>query len=138
MKTPHIIAILVVVLGIAVVVSTFRDTTTYSNFTEAAKYPGKSFHIIGKLNRDKDIVYDTQKDINHFSFYMIDENGVERKVIYNDAKPHDFEKSYKVVVIGQMNNNCFEASKLLLKCPSKYNEEKKPEKFAAKQYSTTD
>jgi len=136
MRTPHIIAILVVVVGIAVVVSTFRDTSTYSNFHDASSNPGHKLHIIGELNRDREIVYDTKTDINKFSFYMKDENGQECKVIYHDSKPHDFEKSDKVVAIGQMNGDVFEASKLLLKCPSKYNEEEVPEKFGETEYSS--
>jgi cytochrome c-type biogenesis protein CcmE len=54
-------------------------------------------------------------------------------VVYSNAKPQDFEKSEKVVVIGSMKNDEFIASSLLLKCPSKYNANK-PEKFGEKAY----
>ncbi|MCX6276837.1 MAG: cytochrome c maturation protein CcmE [Bacteroidetes bacterium] len=133
MKTKHIILILVLVAAVAVVITTMTDSGTYSDFGEATLKPGKELHIIGKLNRAKPIVYDAQKNANQFSFYMIDENGIEKMVIYNNAKPQDFEKSEKVVIIGSMQGNNFHAKSLLLKCPSKYND-KQPSKFNAKKF----
>lgn len=129
MKIIHIIIILVLVVIIAVVVTTMSDSSTYSDFTESAKKPGKELHIIGRLNRDKPIEYDATKNANRFTFFMFDEKGVERQVVYNNAKPQDFEKSEKVVVIGSMKGDQFLAKSLLLKCPSKYNDQKNPEKF---------
>jgi cytochrome c-type biogenesis protein CcmE len=134
MKAIHIIIILVLVAVIAIVISTLSDASTYSDFGEAAKVPGKEFHIIGTLNRNKPVEYDAQKNANQFSFYMVDEKGLERKIVYNKPKPQDFEKSEKVVIIGSMKGEEFVASSLLLKCPSKYNSEKKPEKFSEKKY----
>lgn len=134
MKTIHIILILVIVIAVAVVITTMTDSGTYSDFGEATAKPGKELHIIGTLNREKPIVYDAQTNANQFSFYMIDEKGLEKKVIYNNAKPQDFEKSEKVVVIGIMKGDYFEAKSLLLKCPSKYNDQK-PAKFGNKKFS---
>jgi cytochrome c-type biogenesis protein CcmE len=134
MKTIHIVLILVLVVAVAVVISTLSDASTYSTFVEAAAKPGKEFHIIGKLNRAKPIEYNAQQNANRFSFYMTDEKGVEKQVFYNNAKPQDFEKSDQVVVIGRMNGETFMATGLLLKCPSKYNDNKKPEKFGTKKF----
>jgi len=134
MKTIHIIIILVLVVAVAIVITTLSDASTYSDFTEAAKMPGKEYHVIGKLNKNKPVEYDAQKNVNRFSFYMTDEKGVERKVTYTNVKPQDFEKSDQVVVIGSMRNDEFLATGLLLKCPSKYNSEKKPEKFGTKTF----
>lgn len=134
MKTIHIIIILVIVAAIAVVVTTMSDSSIYSDFAEAAKKPGKEFHIIGKLNRSKPLEYDALKNANQFAFYLIDEKGLEKKVIYNNAKPQDFEKSEKVVIIGSMKGEDFMARSLLLKCPSKYNDQKNPTKFKEQTY----
>jgi len=134
MKTIHIIIILILVVAVAVVITTMTDSSTYSDFGEAAKIPGKEFHIIGKLNRAKPIEYDAQKNANRFTFYMVDEKGLEKMVVYNNAKPQDFEKSEKVVIIGSMKGDQFVAKSLLLKCPSKYND-KKPTKFGNKKFS---
>lgn len=134
MKTIHIIIILVLVVAIAIVITTFSDSTTYSDFKEAASKPGKEYHIIGTLDKNKPIEYNAQMNANQFSFFMTDDKGMEIKVIYNKPKPQDFEKSEKVVIIGSMNNNEFHATSLLLKCPSKYKADKTPEKFGEKKY----
>jgi cytochrome c-type biogenesis protein CcmE len=133
MKTIHIIIILFLVVAVAVVISTMTDSSTYSDFSEATLKQGKELHIIGKLNRSKPMEYDAQHNANQFSFYLIDDKGIEKKVVYNNAKPQDFEKSEKVVVIGSMKGDQFMAKSLLLKCPSKYND-KKPSKFGAKKF----
>jgi cytochrome c-type biogenesis protein CcmE len=133
MKTIHIVIILILVVAVAVVITTMTDSSTYSDFGEAALKPGKELHIIGKLNRAKPVEYDAQRNANQFTFYMIDEKGIEKKVIYNNAKPQDFEKSEKVVIIGSMQGNEFIAKSLLLKCPSKY-KNNKPAKFGSKKF----
>ena len=51
---------------------------------------------------------------------MRDTAGIEQKVIYAQAKPQDFEKSEKIVIVGQMKEEYFAASQILMKCPSKY------------------
>lgn len=136
MKTIHIILILIVVVAIAVVISTLSDSNTYANFEQASKNPGKEYHVIGTLNRAKPLEYDPQVNPNLFAFFMFDENGVEKKVVYHNAKPQDFEKSEKVVIVGKMKGEEFLASSMLLKCPSKYNDKKSPTKFGEKSFST--
>jgi cytochrome c-type biogenesis protein CcmE len=134
MKKTHIFILVFVVAAIGVIISLFANTSTYTDFSAAVENPGKEFHIIGKLVKDKPIIYDTKVDANKFTFYMADQKGGERLVTYKGAKPQDFEKSEQVVVIGKIENDAFEASSLLLKCPSKYNEEKKPDSFGDKSF----
>ena len=134
MKTYHIVLIVIIVVAIGVIISTFTDTSTYTNFKEAGRYPGKEYHIIGKLIKDKPIVYDSKVNANQFSFFMSDDKGLEKQVIYAGSKPQDFEKSEQVVVMGKMDGETFMASSLLLKCPSKYNDDKTPESFTDKEY----
>jgi cytochrome c-type biogenesis protein CcmE len=38
--------------------------------------------------------------------------------------PPDFTRSEKVVVVGSYHGDTFNASRIILKCPSKYQEEK--------------
>ena len=136
MKIKHIIIIVAIIAAIGVIISTVSDSSSYSDFTEAAKHPGQEFHVIGTLNKDKDIYYDGAKDANLFSFYMFDKNNVELKVIYHGGKPQDFEKSEQIILIGKIEGDDFLASSLLLKCPSKYTEENNPEKFSEKEFSS--
>ena len=138
MKKTHIFILVFVVAAIGVIMSLFANTSTYTDFSAAIENPGKEFHVIGKLVKEKPIVYDTKVDANKFTFFMTDQKGVERQVTYKSAKPQDFDKSEQVVVIGKMENNEFLASSLLLKCPSKYNEEKKPDSFGDKEFGAAE
>lgn len=135
MKTTHIILILIVIVIVAVVVSTFSDSSTYADFGQAAKHPGREYRVIGTLSKDKEIRYDPKTNANLLTFYLIDGKGAERKVEYHNSKPRDFERSEKVVVVGQMKGDVFVASEMLLKCPSKYNDNKTPEAFGEKRFS---
>jgi len=138
MKKTHIFILIFVVAAIGVIISLFANTSTYTDFSAAVDNPGKEFHVIGKLVKEKPIVYDTKVDANKFTFYMTDQKGLERQVTYKGAKPQDFEKSEQVVVIGKIENDKFEASSLLLKCPSKYNDEKKPDAFGDQKFGTVE
>ena len=55
--------------------------------------------------------------------FLKDTVGIIRKVFLHKSKPQDFERSEKIVVIGRAKNDEFHASEVLMKCPSKYNEE---------------
>lgn len=124
MKKIHIILIVLIAVAIGAIVSSYGDASTYENFSVASNNPDKEYHVVGTLNRSKEQFYDPKTDANMFSFYMIDNNGTESKVILRSSKPQDFERSEKIVIIGKMEGDHFEASKILLKCPSKYTENK--------------
>jgi cytochrome c-type biogenesis protein CcmE len=135
MKISHIIAILGVAVITGIIITTFSGSGTYSHFEEAFANPGRDFHIIGTLNTAKPLEYDSRIDHNLFAFYMFDQQGNESKVIYRGAKPQDFEKSEQVVIIGNAESeNVFLAKQLLLKCPTKYNEDGLPQEFDEASY----
>ncbi len=121
MKKLHLIGIALIALVIMVILSTITDSTTYTDFAEASDHPGKTFQVVGTLSEGKEISYDPDVNANLFTFYMIDKNGQEQKVYYPGTKPQDFERSDQIVITGRMTEEGFQASKLLLKCPSKYN-----------------
>jgi cytochrome c-type biogenesis protein CcmE len=129
MKKVHILLLIVLVAAVGVVLSLSTNTSTYAGFNEAKQHQGREYHVMGKLSEGKPIEYDALKDANSFSFTMIDEEGTEMLVRYNDSKPQDFEKLDQIVVIGQMKNGYFEAHKMNLKCPSKYNNNQVPTEF---------
>lgn len=131
MKKIHILGIIIIAVAIGAILTTLNSTSTYANFTEAAKDPDSEFHVVGKLNKEKETIYDPKVDANVFTFYMTDNNGVEKKVILHKNKPQDFERSEQIVLIGQMEGDAFQATDILMKCPSKYNDGK-PQETATK------
>jgi cytochrome c-type biogenesis protein CcmE len=131
MKKSHIIGIIVIALAIGAIVTTFADSSTYASFAEA-KESSAEIHVVGKLVMEKEMVYDPVKDANYFSFYVRDEKGAECKVVFPGTKPQDFERSEQIVLTGKMEGSEFHASKILMKCPSKYtNDEVETKEFSA-------
>ena len=120
MKKTHIIALVFIAVSIAIIVSMTGDYSRYETFASAAASPAKDFHIVGELVADEEMFYDPEEDPNYFSFYLKDKAGLQRKVIFNGAKPQDFERSEQIVLTGGMDGDVFMASKILMKCPSKY------------------
>lgn len=123
MKKIHIIGIVIVAIALSIIVSTISNSSTYAPFSDAISNPGKTFHVVGTLQREKDFIYNPQENANIFGFYLVDTEGKEMKVVFNDSKPQDFEKSEQIVVIGKVVGDEFRVAKgdLLMKCPSKYN-----------------
>ena len=124
MKKVHIIGIVIIAIAIGAILTTLGNTSTYASFAEAAKDQGNEFHVVGKLDKEKETVYDPQVNTNLFSFYMKDNKGMECKVLLHKNKPQDFEHSEQIVLIGKMEGEEFQATDILMKCPSKYNDGK--------------
>jgi len=123
MKKSHIILLVIIAVAIGAILSTFADSSTYGNFNEA-KENGSEIHVVGRLVKSKELVYDPVKDANYFSFYLTDNTGKECKVVFNGTKPQDFERSEQIVITGKMQGEEFHADKILMKCPSKYTNDK--------------
>ena len=119
MKKSSIFGLVVIAIAIAVIISVYSSSSTYGSFRDAQNTTGE-LHIVGHLNKTKQLVYDATKDANYFSFYMKDNKGQECKVVFTGSKPQDFERSEQIVLTGQMEGREFHASKILMKCPSKY------------------
>ncbi len=119
MKKNSIIGIIIIAIAIGVIVSTYADSSTYGSFNEAQETQSE-LHVVGQLNKQKQLIYDPHKDANYFAFYMVDSKGKECKVVFSGTKPQDFEKSEQIVLTGKMRGDEFYASKILMKCPSKY------------------
>ena len=131
MKKSHIFLLIVIGIAISIIVSTADDASTYVGFNEALSMSTsgnkKEIHVVGQLKKDSNgeiIGIKDGDDRVSFSFIMVDDQGKEQKVYYNQPMPPDFTRSEKVVVIGSYDGDDFKASKIILKCPSKYQEEK--------------
>jgi len=123
MKKLHIIGIIVIAIAIGVIFVSLKNTSTYADFTEALSNPEQEFHVVGKLNKAQPQIYDPKVNPDEFLFSMIDNKGVIKQVVLHRSRPQDFEKSEQIVLIGKMQGNNFHANDILMKCPSKYNEQ---------------
>ena len=129
MKFSHILGILVIAIAVIIIISTTGDASSYVDFKEAkamAVSDAREIHVVGKLKKDEHgqvVGLVPAADKLSFSFVMIDEKGEEQQVLYNNPMPPDFLRSEQVVVIGRYQGNSFVAGQILLKCPSKYQEQ---------------
>jgi cytochrome c-type biogenesis protein CcmE len=123
MSKVHLFLLLLIAVAAGVILSTVDESSSYEDFATAEAYPGKEFHVVGTLHNPSEMEYNPLKDPNLFRFFLKDQKGAVRQVVYHDSKPQDFERSEQVVIIGKMSGSAFEASKILTKCPSKYNED---------------
>lgn len=129
MKKIQIFGLIIVAVAIGIIVSTAGDASTYVDFSKAKEMASEgeteSIHVVGKLKKNTagqilEMEYRPEVDPNYFSFTLVDNNNVAQKVVYKNTKPQDFDKSEQVVVIGKMEGSTFNAEKILMKCPSKY------------------
>lgn len=130
MKKTHIIGVVVIAIAIIVIMSTAGDASSYVAFEDAKEmYDAgnrNKIHVVGSLKKNEqgDILgIETSPDMLSFKFTMVDEKNQEQVVFHPNPMPTDFLRSEQVVVVGAYQSNNFVADKILLKCPSKYQEE---------------
>lgn len=130
MNKGHIFGILVIAIAIVVIMSTAGDASAYVTFQKAKEMAeegnANKIHVVGTLNKNENgdvIGIQPSPDMLSFKFEMIDENNEKQIVYHANPMPTDFLRSEQVVVVGSYLNEKFVAEKILLKCPSKYQEE---------------
>ena len=121
MKRTHIAIIVFIALAIGAIMVTINDASTYVGFNRASETPGTKYTVIGYLDKEAPLDYDARA--NRFNFTAIDKEGNKQKVFYNQPKPQDFERSEEITMKGFATDSAFVASEILMKCPSKYNEQ---------------
>ena len=128
MKRTHIIALVIIAVAVAALVSSLSESSTYADLNEAFADPGREFHVMGTLDKSRPIVYEPGRNASLTEFTMIDLKGRSCTVKLAKAKPQDLERSERLVLIGEANaQGEFEARDMLMKCPSKYTEQNKLE-----------
>lgn len=123
MKKIHIVILILIIAGISGMSFFVKDLTTYETFASAKEKKEKFVVVKVKLDKETPIEYDELKNPNLTVFYAIDQDGKKSKVVYNNAKPTDIERSEGIDLNGYMRNGHFECTKLQMKCPSKYKDD---------------
>lgn len=121
MKSKYIFGgiIIVVFLGLMGYLLTQTNISYENDFVQVMNSK-KTIKATGAWVKEKSYTYD--KENNILSFYMRDDSGTEMKVVYKGSMPNNFESATSMVVTGKYKNGVFQASDILTKCPSKYEE----------------
>jgi len=125
MKKSHIIVLVGIAIAIGALIMMSVDFSTYDTISSAKQKQGKFVHLIARLDKSVPLDYDPAKNPNYLSFTAIDSLGGTTKVVYLNTKPAELEHSERIVLKGKMQGDVFQCSDILLKCPSKYKDDKK-------------
>jgi cytochrome c-type biogenesis protein CcmE len=98
-------------------ISFMESNIEYGDFKTAITST-KKIQVKGEWVREMESDFDA--NTGKFTFFMKDDNGEVLRVIFDGAKPNNFELATSVVAKGKYENDCFHASEILTKCPSKY------------------
>ncbi|MCB0282077.1 MAG: cytochrome c maturation protein CcmE [Calditrichae bacterium] len=111
-------AVIIVAFGIYAVSSFQSSITPYVSIEEAIE-AGSTVQVKGQ--RVDSGNFDV--DENLFKFTLQDNNGKKLDVVYDGAKPGNFDQATEIVCVGEYKEGKFHAKNILVKCPSKYQEE---------------
>jgi cytochrome c-type biogenesis protein CcmE len=125
MKKTHIIVLIAIAIAIGALIMMSVDFSTYDTISSAKQKQGKFVHLIARLDKSVPLDYDPAKNPNYLSFTAVDSLGAKAKVVYLNTKPAELEHSERIVLMGKMQGDVFQCSDILLKCPSKYKDDKK-------------
>lgn len=124
MKKTHIILLTGIAALIIGLVVYSVDFSTYDTIDSARQKQGKFVHLIAAVDKQMPIEYDPVQNPNYLVFYAVDSLGGRTRVIYKNSKPENLENSERIVLKGAMQSDHFECKEILLKCPSKYKDNK--------------
>ena len=119
MKKSYIIGGIIVVAAMAMAMFSFQSTLTAYVSVSEAKVSDRPVQVAGVVVKGTKR-YDL--DTNSLVFTLKEDAGDRMNVEYNGPKPANFDEVSKVVSVGKYNKTrqIFEASELLVKCPTKY------------------
>ncbi len=119
MDKKYIIGGVIIIVFIVWAAISFRATLTPYVSIDEAKEMGKRVQVAGQ--RMGSGQFDIQS--NKFVFKLQDDHGKILNVVYDGAKPGNFDQATQVVCKGVYKDGIFHADEILVKCPSKYQEE---------------
>lgn len=121
-KGPLLTAIFTIVALTAVVTAFVTQASPYVTIAQAKQSTDMQLHVAG------DVIPDTLHNdpVNHvLTFRMKDQNGDQITVEHSGEVPAELDEVKKVVAIGGVEGGKFMSTKLLVKCPSKYEADQK-------------
>jgi len=120
LKPAYLIGGIVVLAAVVVGGLAFaRSMTPYVSIAEA-RAADRNVQVHGYL---KEVLgYD---DAGHFRFIIVDDHDDVLTIVYEQPRPANFEQASGFVAVGRYDAQAdlFRATQLLVKCPSKYQEQ---------------
>ena len=102
---------------VGVLTAFIGNSSPYVTVQEAKQSRDDGLHLAGDLIKES---VQTDPANGHITFKLRDKTGEVANVVYTGSTPGNLMEATKVVAIGGMHDNVFQAHQLLVKCPSKY------------------
>lgn len=121
LKPVHMVGLVIIAAAVVMGYFGLRDAIRpYTQSVEEAMASNRSVQLAGFLGSTGQ--YDAE---NNFTFELQDETGQMVTIVYAQPKPSNFDHATSVVAIGHYDEakGVFFAEDLLVKCPSKYQEQ---------------
>jgi len=119
MRSKYIIGGAIILIFTVWAAISFKSTLTPYVSIQEAKSNGGTVQVKGKRVNSGN--FDIQNSV--FKFKLRDDSGEIIEVVYDGAKPGNFDQATEVVCVGSYRDGKFQAKNILVKCPSKYQEE---------------
>ena len=110
---------LLLVFGVMAFLNFNRTLAPYVPFAEARAASG-AVQVAGFPDH-RAATFDPASGM--FMFSIEDEGGDVMKVHFDGVRPGNFDQAEKIVVIGKYEDEIFNADQILVKCPSKYDDQ---------------
>jgi len=112
--------LVLIVFGALAFLNFNKTVAPYVSFAEAREAAGGAVQVAG-FPHHQQASFAAEEGV--FSFPMENEEGDVMQVDFRGVKPGNFDQAEKVVVIGRYQGDTFEANQILVKCPSKYDDD---------------
>ncbi len=133
MNKAYLIGILVITVAMGFTLWSFKDTMTPYTDVAGARKSDSQVQVRGKILHETSH-YDDQ--IHALRFTIQDDRGEKIEVVYHGPKPDSFDTAKETAAHGSVRRDAsgkevFLSDSLIVKCPSKYDDNKTPYKKTA-------
>lgn len=115
-------------IGLIIVLMVQATVSTGAYYMTVSELQARDASIIGERVRVSGTVVDGSEDWRPqevtLRFTIADENGAQLPIVFSGPRPDNFQRAASAIVEGELlSDGSFQAETLLLKCPSRYEEE---------------
>jgi len=126
-KKAYWIAIVIIAVAMGFTLWAFSSSMTPYVDIATARRMGTPVQVRGKILHET-AYYDPAQGA--LRFQIQDVNGERIEVVYHGAKPDAFDTAPETAAHGVVRGNTLQSDSLVVKCPSKYDDQKGPYKRA--------
>jgi cytochrome c-type biogenesis protein CcmE len=110
----------ILVIGLVIVLIVQATVSTGAYYLTVGELNAKGTEMVGERVRVSGAVVENSA----LRFSITDENGKQLPIVFYGPRPDNFQRAAEAIVEGELlADGSFKANTLLLKCPSRYEEE---------------